>query len=472
MKLSKITTENQQSEPSLRWLLADSVPRPVVEQLVGNRSLYNAPLSYFILEAIAGSRILTEAEQSSLAAILQAGISRLKAALTPKTSADLDTMLAFMAPDHGGSKAVQELLNQAKQSKTPIIQDEDWWTNLFATLNIGDTHIQSEIRNQVGTEFQQPNKAPEQRAPQRTNQVRDKLNQPSYKDELQKEREKTEKHRQDVMAMLDQARANRKMASAKMADIRSQMGQFPQEEDISNAALNLMLECETVKKHIPAFVKIAIGKFSKVRNIQLTENLFDKIRTMVGNPNYAASQIDSYTTANNNERAAKLAVQVAIGHLRTKFGTALRNAGMMPNDIINAYTSWKQLRTTGTNPDALRQLEDKLKRAFKLFNVNPTAAKEDPLAVPPADQQAQPVQAPQTQPAQQAPVSNANISTDTTAFARDIARRMVTAAVQASSTGQDSVKAAKAVAQQAYRLDPQTATILWKHFQAWWATQA
>lgn len=491
MRLTTITTDDPQLEVILRRLLAQMTPQPIAEQVANSRQLRygQIPFSYFILESIAESPLLTEAAQSGLSAILQAGIARLRAALMPKTGPDLDMLLTFMAPQRGGSKAVQQLLTSAKSLSTPLVQSEDWWTNLFATLGIDDTRLQDDIKQKVMSEF--GGAAVQQSTPQSAaasgQAVRNKVQPKSYADEFNQERDDMMKHREEVMAMLTQAKQDRAHAATRMRELRGQsndlMSRYPREEEASNAALTMMLEYPCVQKHLQSYVKVALRRLGASGPIQLNENLFDNLRTMMANPGYAKNQAQQIASANDNERAAKLALQIALGHLRNKFKGTLQDAGLLPDDITKTYESWRRMRQGG-DPNLVRQLEEKLKNAFRLFNVKSGGGQgelgPDPLGASPGagpgvqQPQAPPVQAPPVQaPPVQAPPQQPAIglANDTRPFAREVAQRMILAAAQAAKLGRDPLAAAKQVAAQAHRINPQVAQLVWHHFQTWWQQQ-
>jgi hypothetical protein len=48
---------------------------------------------------------------------------------------------------------------------------------------------------------------------------------------------------------------------------------------------------------------------------------------------------------------------------------------------------------------------------------------------------------------------------------------MILAAAQATKLGRDPLAAAKQVAAQAHRINPQVAQLVWHHFQTWWQQQ-
>ena len=144
MKLTKIRIGNDTRPSQIRYICESS--NLLSEAIKRYESL---PLSYLFIESILATNALNEAGEGRFEALLQAGVAKLNAALTPGNASDLDSLLAFMAPSAGGSSAVNSLIQQAAKYQGNIVDNQDWWNKLFNVFGVQDDTIKSNIQNQV-----------------------------------------------------------------------------------------------------------------------------------------------------------------------------------------------------------------------------------------------------------------------------------------------------------------------------------
>lgn len=483
MKLSQLAIAERTSEDRAIHALLGHVPAVVRHN---NDSVY-----YHFVDVVLQNNILSEAGQSGLQSILQAGVARLKSALMPRASADLDALLSFMAPDRGGSKAIAGLIDSAKSTNGPLSQNDDWWDNLFATLNITDTKTCDDIRQRSSVESGQQYQGINQNsAASSRDKVRSAMGQNSYADDLRKEREASGQHADQISGMLDKARSAREASGKRLGDLNSRldslMSRMPRTEAVFAPAVSALLENATVRVNLRPIVNQTLARIYANPPVISEAGLLDRARTFAANPNFAKNEVSRFTSSQDNVRVAKLAIQLATEHLRDQFSAALSNAGLSPEEILKIYQQWAKLRTSGGDPGQIQALQSKLQQAYTLFTTKKGGGQSD-MGQSDADQiagSATPVtaalgagQAPA--PYQQKPINTGpqpqptpgtDMTVDRKPFARDLARKMVIAASAAAERGQDPLQAAKYVAQRAARVDPQTANVVWRMFKSRYRT--
>lgn len=490
---------------SLRILLKGSVPATISEQVavkVQHGKLADRPsLQYLFVEAAINSGLMSEADMSGLQTMLQAGIAKLKAALTPSTSTDLDVLMAFMAPGTGGSQAVNDLLAAAKSSSQPISQNEDWWNNFFSTLNINDPTVQKDLQYQVADEVGQemlrdpglpgPGGATPQPGSGPQQATAEPLNQQSYTDELNQEMQNAQQWRQQLTDLVSRRRADQQTASSKIDQINSRLDQLmrnaPRTEDFMGPIGNMLLEFDSVRNNANRITRTTIKTINHLYDTDIPAineaGLFDNLRTMMANPRYAKRQAQSSADTSKNLQAAKLAVKIATDHLREQFNAKLQDAGLLPQDIMKTYAQWAKLRSAGGNPNEVRRLEEKLKQAFSLFDTKPSGESgevgpQDTTGggASAADVGSDPLNADQ-QPGMQQRLGGpeAALTSDLTGFQRTVAERLMKAAMETARAGgnyEQVLQAAKRVAKLAYKVNPELTQQIWNYFVYWLREQA
>lgn len=486
MKLKNINTSNDYFTSSLRILLNGTQSPIISEQFIPKN---NKSLQYLFIESAIKSRLLSEQDLSGIQALLQAGIAKLKAAITPGTSSDLDVLMSFMAPGTGGSSAIKELIDAAGQITGPLSQDQDWWNNFFSTLNIQDRSDQKNLQYQVADEVGQemlrdpglPSPKQEEPSPEAQKIPETQDNQPRSRGEraLRKERENATDWAKRLEDLITRRGEDQKQASAHIDRINSKLSQLMQKapkEDIA-AIGDILLEFESVKNNLRPIVNFTIKNINQTYNTDIKPineaGLFDKLRTMMANPRYAKRTLGQETNAAKNIQAAKLATQLAIQNMRKRFNAKLSNAGLSPDDIIKVYKQWSKLKTSGGDLNQISILEKKLVEAFKLFDLKPSGEAgeltgglgdgADPLN---ADtEQPQPkfggyLPAPQQQ-------NNAGESEpgNTTADSKRVIATGILKKIQSTykttNNEKESIKAGKESAQRFYKIAPEITQEVW-----------
>lgn len=413
--------------------------------------------SYIFIESIVNSGVLSEAEKSMLATLLQAGLARLKAAMTPRSSADLNVLLHFMAPDGGGSRAVNELLDSAKRVRGSLLQQDDWWDNLFGTLNIDDEHIQRDIKSQVAEEFGsvQPQTKPQPNRPKSP--------------ELEMELNKGEQYKDELKGIINKSRTGRDVARSKISDLQSRLD-----------ALMRQTQSESIFKPIAEL----LSEFKSVRyqlNEQGESDIFRKLGTYLANPKYAERKMQSVTSREDNQRAAKLALQISIDHLRDKFAATLEDAGLTPSDIIKTYQRRQSLIAGGLQtPEETAEynrLGKQIGKVFELFN--PKWGEEaPPTSQPNAPGPGTPGSSEPSRPddaggglisARKRLEQSDPLDPDQPLARSDAlkttAREMLRTAASAINRGENPMDSVRTFLQQLFETDPAMAQLLWKLWQ-------
>lgn len=513
MKLAAINSGIDDSfTSSLRILLKGSVPDSISESVVVHAKhgkLSDRPsFHYFFVESAIGSGLMSEADLSGLQAMLQAGIAKLKAAITPGTASDLDVLMSFIAPGTGGSKAVNDLIAAAKTSPTQLSQNEDWWTNLFSTLNINDPTIQKDIQYQVadevGQEMLRDPGLPEpggtaptpdvtqatQGAEQARQQTRDALDQSTYADELRQERSDADQWRQQLMDTIARGQERHSMASDKLNQLNTRLDQLmkraPNTEDFMGPIGDMLLEFDSVRANAGRITNTTIKTINRRYDYDIpiiTEaGLFDKLRTMMVNPKYTKRQAQSAASNANNVQAAKLAIKIATDHMREQFRSKLQDAGLTPSDIIKTYSQWEKLKSSGGDPNIIARLEEKLRQAFRLFNiksdgstgeVGPQDSTGGGASV--ADGGADPLNADKENPEAiqrglPAPEQQQVLTQDPTGFQQAVAKAIMNVAIRVARAGggyDQVITATKRVAKKAYKINPELTQQVWHAFVIW-----
>lgn len=393
MKIANIRTADRSNTNQIRSIFGSRSQSVLAEQF-GHQ--INSLPSIFI-DTVLESRVLTETDANILTKLFGAGIAKLKAAITPGTSQDLDMLLTFMAPMGGGIEQVKGLLEAAKAA--PIHTNEEWWESFYQTFGIDDDLIKQDIRDRVSSEFSQ----------QQRQQQKQKPSVPGGG-------EVGGGKFDDFLSSLKGVQANRKktldakaaeMQQKEAARAKAQMGGMPESDETMAMVAGLVCEINSVQKNFSLISNLLHHKLGtlcegklpplddRVLFHVLSEGpMLDKLRTGLGNQNYArsemdkknqatAQQYDATAQAADGQRAAKLAVNIAKDHLRQKFNAALQDAGLLPKDIAKSFASWKKLAMIKHKDEkqraAYQLVSKRLQKAFELFKpAMPNAPEQNP----------------------------------------------------------------------------------------------
>lgn len=393
MKLNNINSTDDRFVTSLRILLSGTQSSLLSEQLIRARQKpITKSIQQIFVESVIGSGLLSEEDMTGMQALLKAGIAKLRSAITPSSSEDLDVLMSFMAPGTGGSPAVQELIAAAKSITGPLSQDNDWWTNFFSTMNINDRTVQKNIQYQVADELGQemirdpglpsPHQSPESSEvspePSVAPEEQGRARRTSSDKMLGRELEDAKAWSSQLQNLITQRRADQAHASKRVNDLNARlntlMSKVPRESfDFIGRAL---LEYDSVKGNIGRITNLTIKNINRHCGTTIgtiTEaGLLDKLRMMMANPKYAKRTLGQEADSDTNIRGAKMAVQLAIQNMRRTFETKLKSAGLSPEDIVKTYSAWSKMKASGSRDvNQLRVLEKKLINAFQLFDLKP-----------------------------------------------------------------------------------------------------
>ena len=385
MKLATIRTDLDLKPWQIRHICGGST---ILSETVKGRD--SPPLSYLFIESVLTTNILREAGQSRFEALLQAGLAKLNSTLTPGNASDLDDLLNSAAPDGGGSQQVTKLVQQAAQAQGDITDDQGWWDELFHAFGVEDQTvkigIQNQVRQNIGSEVA-PTEAPASaseaastpEAAPRTSELLAQLRAlqgnitASQGDravqlaELNKQHQENQAKIEDTKNRIDQVKATQNQAST---DYYNTPGNYrsgiTQEESIcSNMAIQLLREHEVCKNlnvitthmfrkmisgsrnryiKIPALNEAGLrdrlmGVFNNARNFAANPEyanrlmgVFNNARNFAANPEYAKNKLGGVRSSANNQRTAKLAVQILTDHLRQNPTTSSNPSGKIDTD--------------------------------------------------------------------------------------------------------------------------------------------
>lgn len=400
MKINTITTGHNTRSQQIRLIYGSY--NPIVEAAVR----CTIPLSYIFIESVYKAHIL---EQSDLLpTLLQAGLSKLRTALTADSTEDLVMLMRFM----GLSNNTQNLLNlldQANNSTTNILDNPEWWDSLFDSANISDDNIRNTIRDQVTQIAKSPQLpaaksqsdqneqastgSPPTGSYQHTMQSAKQSEQssPSPQTNIQQHRQEEQQYNDYLSKQLEQVRAGRAANKAEIEKllkaIEDKKSQAQTESVCNDIALKLLAN-QTVQNNIDTIGHLMARRLSvdlcipyqhitEANIINRFSKAFRDLSNIAANPGLVGAHgVRSVGLKADNQRAKKLAVQLIANHLRGIFDQRLQAADMTPDDIIANYQKYITIDQKATEggqlkPDEIQQYKDlaaKLQQVRQLFD--------------------------------------------------------------------------------------------------------
>ena len=457
MKLSSIRADADVRSAQVRIICGG--PTLLSEAIKGTDPL---PLSYLFIESALATKVLDEDGEGRIAALLQTGMAKLNAALTPGNAKDLETLLTFKAPNGGGVKAVNAAIQQAD------IKNGKWWKDLFNIFNVVDGDVKKNVVKQVLQDVAGISKkpAPEEIAPEEiaTNPPAEPAPEPA-----------PEPTPEPVPEPVPEPAPNPPAEPGEdiddyLARIRAQIlkGDTLQPESICNEIALVLLEDSSIQNHLNIVCTHMFRRY--VANVPITEaGLGDRLRSIfrsagnfAANPEYTKRKLAGATSNANNKHGAKLAIQALTDHLRVDFEAKLMENGMTPDQIREKLQNWMRLKEMHSrNPsqqiiDAYIAAGEEMK---KIFGFVGTEMPQDETAPDPA-------------PATPPPLSKAPppLPKRTEEMVNDVYHKVITAAVAAAKNtqqGSSAQKAALAAARQVMAQstkDPRITSAAWKKF--------
>ena len=403
--------ENDQLSIQLRAIF-NGQPSPLIESVKNKDFL---PLSYLFIESVIAINILDE---GSLGDTFTAGLAKLKSALTPGSSEDLDMLLQFMAPRGGGAKAVNNLVQIAGREHGSILDNSNWWQELYNVFGVTDQTIQTNVLNQVKQEIAKPASvlnqptepappapaAPAEPAPAAPAEPpapaapifdQPQPGQPNSDllNTLRQERDSEQAYQGDIAQQLTAIRKQRGITQKEIGHLRNrleralQSGEPAAESVSTEIALVLMNETAvirnitTINHHMIRQISIRCQCNAPI----LSEaGLMNRLRgavkgagNVLANPQSTRQRLRTTAATANNTRAAKLAVQLFSDQLRSTFEMSLQQAEITPDQIAQKLEIWNKLKQLEAksrgNPspklvNAMVNQSQELKKIFKLFN--------------------------------------------------------------------------------------------------------
>jgi hypothetical protein len=386
------------------------------------------PMSYLFIESVLASGVLNEAGSGRLAALMRAGIAKLQNFLTSDPSTDLQSLLIFLAPTGGGMEKLKVLITQAKQAKGSILDNEDWWRDLFNAFGMKDPGIQAEIRQRVAREIGRepqargrgiagpPGQEPEQRGGilgGLAGMFQHPLGQqgrgqrpgggmgggggggmsPDMTNDLQAERERVRGHENQLRDMVSQNSKDRESTMAEMQRLQAQLDamrpkQRGMAESFLAAVASGLLQESSVRSNLkfvannlmrrlgaPAVTDFSSHDWLKdflnsvvPKKEPVEEGFRDFVRgagNFLGNPTYGADKMDDSARTDRNERAAKLAVQILFDKLKDELRQRLQVANLSMDDMRQTLNLWNKLMAKWQSGSRDPRLQTKLKETLE-----------------------------------------------------------------------------------------------------------
>lgn len=367
--------------------------------IVADKHSSNAPPAYLFVETVLTSNVLSEAATNRLHALINAGVAKLQNLLTPDPNSDLETLLSVLIPASQGINRVKALVEQAKTMDGELIDNNAWWVDLFNAFGQKDTAVQKEIRDAVAKEFigQQAGAQPSGSRSGSRSQTR----QSGAGFDIQAAIAQVQADRAKLKEQLAQNAKDRAASAEQIAKLKAKIAEMERggmaEELYKEVAIALLNE-ESVRSNLrflagstrrlgsnsttPIIYQNWLDEFVKSRKPvkEGFRDFIDNARTFLGNPNHAAASMDDSTRKNRNQRAAKLAVQLLFGKLKTELAQRLKLANLTLKDMRDTLILWKQLQAKYQDGARDQQFIAKVKETFEklkriIMAVNPEMAK-------------------------------------------------------------------------------------------------
>lgn len=335
------------------------------------------PPSYLFIESVIASRVLSEATSNRLEAVITAAASKLRNLLTPGASSDLETMLTFLAPKGGGMAKIQQLVQAAGQSQTPIDQDETWWQQMFDAFGVVDPQIRNTVRAKtqqiVGNQpvtGASPAAAPA--APGSPSAGPPAASTPAAGSPpdlatLEQQRAAAAQEQTDLMGQLDQNRGQQDQARNKVEQLRAKLAALKAkrggvaEAVLHHIATQLLAEADVGSnlKFVTSGLMRRLGcpASSTVQEVDWLKkflgkapvkegfsDFFRNLRMNYANPMYSAQKWDQYGAGQANQHAAKVAVRLLSDHITQIFQERLKVANLTPQQAMQNLVEWEKIK--------------------------------------------------------------------------------------------------------------------------------
>lgn len=387
MKLQNIATDSKR-------------PYPYGESA---RFLPQLPTSYVFIESVIDSGLLSEASSSRLGAVLSAGLAKLQNFLTPDASTDFDSLLAFIAPKGGGLPKIKDLIVRAKEIDGALVDNEDWWREVFEVCGVKDPAIQERIRSQVAKEVApKPEKEPEPPAPP---EAEDNF-ETSFRNMWKPPTGSYGSDPRSATHPVEKAYRHRQMRNDRIKLLHRSLQRLHGQdigESICNAIAQGLLNEGSVRSNLKFVASNTVRRLGcpSVANFE-DENWLNRFmrsiapkdepleegfrdfargaRNFLANPKYTIDKLDDTSRREQNQQSAKLALQLIFDHLKKEMGVRLRVAGLTLDDLHETVKMWNKLHAKYRSGSRDPRLMAKLAEVFEklksiIFALQPEMAK-------------------------------------------------------------------------------------------------
>jgi hypothetical protein len=251
--------------------------------------------------------------------------------LTPGASGDLDSLLFFFAPKGGGLAKIQQLVQKAGASQTPLLQDQNWWQEIFSVFNIQDKSVQQDIVNKVS---QSAGIAQQQGAQQQGGDYAALA--AEFKNLLATQQANLERLKALKARLTNLGKAEEVLRPVALGLV-SEMAL--NRSHLRFSGNGRKLGCvSTTSVHETDWFKDFMAKMPVKEGFR---DFFDNLRTMVANPGHLQTKMANHTNGSTNERIAKLAVRHLSDYLTQELTSRLKVANLTVGDLAHGAKRWK-----------------------------------------------------------------------------------------------------------------------------------
>jgi len=386
MKLSTITQHWVPTNTKINYICGNHV--------CNNHN--NKPIHLLFIESAFKSNLIEEGHWDAITSFLQSKLSQAQAALAPDTTKDLDSLLQFLAPkEGGGAKKVNELIQSAKNSPNDILNDQNWWAELFDTFGT-DPQTRQSVLNQFEIEPQaakpqaaQPQAARPQAAQPPSDSDADDAafyahleTDPKVKQAFEKSQERQGKAKAAAANLRELARKQKELSSthntAESVDCFTDLARMILELPIIQANLKTIIEHMVRSSGGRNIIIEQTGLLDRTTHILVEAPTLRQAGNYLLNPGQATRRNQISNIASQNERIAKQVVQILTDAARKKFAQTLQANQLTPRVLagnIERFNIFKQKLSAGGQLNANEQADYKaigarLTQAFKAFKHN------------------------------------------------------------------------------------------------------
>lgn len=358
------------------------------------------PISYLFVETVVESGLLKEAVNRRFGQLMRTAIAQLQNFMTPGASSDLSALLGFINPAGGGVPRLKQMVQKAKDSQKPVLDDQTWWQDMFEIFGVKDeamkTNIIANTKKSAGAV--PGTKAPQAQAAQTPAQQAPAAAAPESP--VAAFQQRLAVHKEKLMAR--QGAAAPQPPAAPGAPTAGDGWEVV--EGIWDALADSLLAEASVKSSLRFVASNMIRKlgYASTTNVpeedwlkdflarrprQVNEgfsDFFRELRAKAANPGYADVRANNAQLSAYNERAAKLAVRFLSDYLTAEMQNRLKVANLSPDDMMRVSKEWQGMQmayqknqSAGSDPAFMSRYQDTFQKLQRLlYALNPDLARQ------------------------------------------------------------------------------------------------